>query len=350
MICTLDSGRGHSMMSSERAERPGNRVFVSTGHLPGREFVSNAIASAYQRYQDVTDGEVSNVYPVLATVNPDLFGISLISSHGEHWDFGDALHEFTIQSISKPFVFALMCQELGREQLRDLIGVNATGKPFNSAIAVDESFDGRTNPMVNAGAIATTSLTPGISLEEKWTFLREGLSRFAGRDLHLDASTFASAMASNYRNRGIANLLRSRDRLYADPQESVELYTRQCCIRVTARDLGVMGATLAAGGVNPITGERVIDALVCRHTLAVMTIAGLYETSGDWLYMIGLPGKSGIAGGIVTISPGKGGLSVFSPRLDRAGNSVKGQLVTAALSRSLGLDLFISDPGSPPES
>jgi glutaminase len=323
--------------------------FVSTGSLPRIELVQTAVSRAYERFQQNDEGQVSSVYPALATVNPDMFGISLVSAQGEAWDVGDAGQQFTVQSISKPFVFALICQHVGHDRLRDLIGVNATGKPFNSAIAVDESLDGRTNPMVNSGAIATTSLTPGATADAKWEYLHRGLSSFAGRELAVDAPTFHSAMQTNFRNRGIANLLKSRDRIYCDPTEAVTLYTRQCSLLVSAHDLAIMGSTLASGGVNPLTGEQVIDAAICRYTLAVMTIAGLYETSGDWLYSIGLPGKSGIGGGIVTVSPGKGGLGVFAPRLDRTGNSVKGQLVTRYLSRTLGLDLFISSPGADEE-
>jgi glutaminase len=329
---------------------PSDRLsFVSTGNLPRTDLVQNTVSSAFGRFRDTPDGTVSSVYPALSGVDPDLFGISLVSAQAETWDIGDADHPFTIQSISKPFVFALICQQLGADRVRELIGVNATGKPFNSAIAVDESPDGRTNPMVNAGAIATTSLTPGATHDDRWRFLHAGLSAFAGRSLDVETATFESAMETNFRNRGIANLLKSRGRLYADPMDAVTLYTRQCSLRVTARDLAVMGSTLAAGGVNPVTGERVIDASVCRYTLAIMTIAGLYETSGEWLYAIGLPGKSGIGGGIVTVSPGKGGLGVFAPRLDEAGNSVKGQLVTRYLSQALGLDLFVSSPGAEEE-
>jgi glutaminase len=326
----------------ERSELP---RYVSTGTLPGREYVGTAVAEAYNAIRGDLSGTLSTVYPALQQVDPNLFGISLVSAESETWDIGDSTHQFTIQSISKPFVFALICQERGHDALQDLIGVNATGRPFNSAIAVDESHDGRTNPMVNSGAIATTSLTPGQSDAERWSFLQSGLSRFAGRDLSLDQSTLASAMESNFRNRGIANLLKSRERIFCDPLDAVSLYTRQCSLQITARDLAVMGATLASGGVNPLTGDRVIDDHICRRTLAVMTIAGLYETSGDWLYSIGLPGKSGIGGGIVTVSPGKGGLGVFAPLLDRTGNSVKAQLVNQYLSRTLGLDLFISSPG-----
>ena len=198
--------------------------------------------------------------------------------------------------------------------------------------------------MVNAGAIATTSLVPGGTLEEKWAFIQAGLSRFAGRTLSLDDEVYASALETNYRNQSIARLLQSYGRVYVDPAEAVELYTRQCVLNVSARDLAVMGATLADGGVNPLTRERVVSPAVCHYALAVMTTAGLYETSGDWLYDVGLPGKSGISGGIVAVSPGKGGLGTFAPPLDAAGNSVRGQLAARFLSQHLGMDLFASTP------
>jgi glutaminase len=198
--------------------------------------------------------------------------------------------------------------------------------------------------MVNSGAIATTSLVPGKSHEARWRFIHEGLSRFAGRMLPLNDEVYASASETNFRNQSIARMLQSFGRIYLDPAEATDLYTKQCSLNVTAKDLAVMGATLADGGVNPLTKERVVDAESCRYALAVMATAGLYETSGDWLYDIGLPGKSGIGGGIVTVSPGKGGLGTFAPRLDKAGNSVKGQLVAAFLANRQGLDLFASTP------
>ena len=247
-------------------------------------------------------------------------------------------------SVSKPFVFALVCEELGPERAREALGVNATGLPFNSVTAVEQSPDGRTNPMVNPGAIATTSLVAGASWDERWARVHAGLSAFAGRELALDEEVYASASATNSRNRGIARLLEGYGRLGCDPEQAVDLYTRQCSLAVTAQDLAAMGATLADGGVNPLTGERVVGAETARNTLAVMTTAGLYETSGDWLYDVGLPGKSGIGGGIVTVAPGKGGLGTFAPPLDEAGNSVKGQLVARFLSRRLGLDVLGSEP------
>jgi glutaminase len=198
--------------------------------------------------------------------------------------------------------------------------------------------------MVNSGAIAATSLVPGEAAEDKWLAIHDGLSSFAGRELSLNEDVYASAAKTNQQNRTIAVLLDGLGRIYCDPATATDLYTMQCSLNVSGTDLAVMGATLADGGVNPLTKQRVIDAEACRHTLAVMTTAGLYETSGDWLFDVGLRGKSGIGGGIVTVSPGKGGLGTFAPPLDAAGNSVKGQLAARFLSRRLGLDLFASEP------
>ena len=316
--------------------------FVSTGRLPPAGLVQELVAEAHERYRGNTDGATSGVYPALAEVPAELFGICVAGVGGEVFAAGDSDAEFTIMSVAKPFVYALVCEQLGGERLRQLVGVNATGLPFNSLAAVEQRGDGRTNPMVNPGAIAVTSLVPGSDAEQRWRFIQEGLARFAGRALTLDDEVFRSARATNHRNRSLAQLLQSYERLWSDPVEAVDLYTRQSCLLVTARDLAVMGATLANAGINPLTHERVVEPETCHCTLAVMTTAGLYETSGDWLYDIGLPGKSGIGGGIVTVSPGKGGLGTFAPPLDGAGNSVKGQLAARFLSRRIGLDLFVS--------
>ena len=320
-------------------EEPG---YVSTGRLPPEQDVAALVDDAHHRYRDVQAGSVSDVYPALGRVSSDLYGVCVASVDGRVHAVGDAEVAFTIMSVAKPFTFALVCDVLGPDEIQRRVGVNATGLPFNSleALAIDE--DGRTNPMVNPGAIATASFAPGSSAAEKWRFARDGLSRFAGRELELDEETFASASATNHRNRELAAGLAERGGLGCDAVDALDVYTRQSCLDVTARDLAVMGATLADGGVNPVTGERVVSADTCRFALTVMTTAGLYETSGDWLYDVGLPGKSGIGGGIVTVSPGKGGLGTFSPPLDEAGNSVRGQLAARFLSRRLGLDLFAS--------
>jgi glutaminase len=318
--------------------------YVSTGHLPSPDMVKGLVAEAFERYRSNTAGQNSQVYPALARVPSNLFGICVVGTNGTVYAVGDSGYEFTIMSVSKPFIFALVCEALGHEEVREKIGVNATGLAFNSLAAIERGDDGRTNPMVNAGAIATTSLVPCSTLEAKWKFIHEGMSRFAGRTLGLNDGVYASALETNFRNQSIARLLQSYRRIYTDPAEATDLYTKQCSLNVSAKDLAVMGATLADGGVNPLTKERVVDAEVCHYALAVMATGGLYETSGDWLFDIGLPGKSGIGGGIVTVSPGKGSLGTFAPPLDKAGNSVKGQLVANFLSQRLGMDLFVSTP------
>ena len=318
--------------------------YVSTGHLPPSEDVVRLVDEAYGRYKSNTEGKNSQVYPALARVPSDLFGVCVVGTKGEVYAVGAAEYEFSIMSVSKPFVFAAVCQAVGPEHARRKLGANATGLPFNSLAAIEQSGDGRTNPMVNAGALATTSLVPGATANTKWDFIHEALSEFAGRPLSLNEEVYASATKTNFRNQSIARLLQSFERIYCDPAQATDLYTRQCALNVSAKDLAAMGATLADGGVNPLTRRRVVDPAICHYALAVMTTAGLYETSGDWLYDVGLPGKSGIGGGIVTVSPGKGGLGTFAPPLDAAGNSVKGQLVAKYLSQRLGMDLFVSKP------
>ncbi|MES3026906.1 MAG: glutaminase A [Pseudomonadota bacterium] len=319
-------------------------AYISTGRLPASEVVQSLISRAYNLYKGDENGQTSQVYPALARAPSELFGICVAENAGHLHEIGDTRHEFSIMSVSKPFVFALICDQIGPEKARALLGANATGLAFNSLAAIEQGDDGRTNPMVNAGAIATTSLAPGGSVDDKWRFIHEGLSRFAGRTLAMNEEVYASASDTNFRNRGISRLLQSYGRIYCDPRDATDLYTRQCALNVSARDLAVMGATLADGGVNPITRDQVVSARVCRYALSVMATAGLYETSGDWLFDIGLPGKSGISGGIVTVSPGKGGLATFAPRLDTAGNSIKGQLAARFLSQQLGMNLFASRP------
>ncbi|CAN5667749.1 glutaminase A [soil metagenome] len=318
--------------------------YISSGHLPPADQVKRVVNEAFEHFRTNDEGSTSQVYPALTEVDRNLFGVCVVGVNGETHAAGDVECEFTIMSVSKPFVFALVCQEIGPAKARALIGANSTGMPFNSLAAIEHSVDGLTNPMVNSGAIATTSLAPGTTAAEKWAFIRSGLSKFAGRTLSLNEEIYRSASETNLRNRGMSYMLQGIGRIYSDPMEATDIYTLQCSLNVTAKDLAVMGATLADGGVNPITKENVVDASTCHYTLAAMTTAGLYETSDDWLYEIGLPGKSGIGGGIVTVSPGKGALGTFAPPLDQIGNSVKGQLVAKHLSQELGMNLFASKP------
>jgi glutaminase len=318
--------------------------YVSTGTLPSREAVRTLVETAHERFRGVSEGKLADYIPALAEADAAWFGICMADTHGDTFAVGDAEQTFSIQSVSKPFAFALVCDRLGAQEVASRLGVDATGLAFNSVMAIELRPGHTTNPLVNSGAIATTSLVPGASASERWDNLREGLSRFAGRTLELDRQVYESEAAHNARNSGIAHLLRGYGRVYCDPDEATDVYTRQCSLLVSARDLAVMGATLAGGGINPRTGERVASAETCRRVLAVMATAGLYERSGEWLYDVGLPGKSGVSGGILTVAPGKGALATFSPPLDDAGNSVRGRLATRFLAERAGLNLFASAP------
>lgn len=316
----------------------------STGALPRHDRVGDLVAHAHERYAGVDDGTVADYIPVLAEADPAWFGLSLTSIDGRCHSAGDTGIGFSIQSISKAFVFALVCDAIGHDEIRRVVGVDNTGMAFNSVVAIELNGGSPMNSMVNAGAIATTALMPATSADERWARIRDGLSRFAGRPLLLDGEVYRSESFTNHRNQALARLLQSYDRLAIGPREAVDIYTRQCSLSVTADDLAVMGATLADGGVNPITGEQVVSAETSRDTLALLAACGMYERSGEWLFEIGIPAKSGVAGGIVAIAPGKGAVGAFSPRLDSAGNSVRGQRACAYLSRALGLNLFASAP------
>ena len=318
--------------------------FVSTGRLPMAEMVQALVDEAHTRFKDNDEGVNASHYPALAFVPRHLFGVCITGVSGREFMAGDVDAEFTIMSVAKPFTLALVYQVMGTEIVRQKVGLNATGLPFNSIKAIELHADYKTNPMVNPGALATVSLVPGKTAEDKWQFIHEGLSRFAGRELTLNEEVYASASRSNSRNRGIANILYDYDRLSFDPDETTDIYTRQSSLNVTTRDLAVMAATLADGGVNPRTGERIIDAAHCQHVLAVMIISGMYNSSGEWLFDVGLPAKSGVGGGIITVAPGKGGMSTFAPPLDSSGNSVRGKLATKFLSERLGLNLLTSVP------
>lgn len=330
------------MRTHSHVEEIADSSRVSTGALPSGELVRAAIKQAYERYRSIQEGELATYIPALAVANADAFGLCIVSVNGAVSAIGDSSCRFTIQSVAKPFVLALVCQACGCEETRKKVGVNGTGMGFDSILAIELNPQRTMNPMVNAGAIATTSLAPGESAAQKWRFIHDGLSRFAGRTLELNEDVYRSETTANQRNLGIAYLLESYQRVYFDAAQATDVYTKQCSLDVTVEDLAVMGATLGDGGVNPLTGEQVVDPAICKRVLAVLATAGMYERSGDWLCDIGLPGKSGVSGGIVTIAPGKGGMGAFSPLLDEAGNSIRAQLATRFLSEQLGLNLFAS--------
>lgn len=317
---------------------------VSTGTLPPRNRVRDVVREAHARYSHVTDGEILDHLPGLGTAEDTWFGLAVAAVDGWVEDAGDSDVLFSIQSISKLFVYALAIAEHGHEDVRERVGVNSTGLPFDSVMAVEMNDGHPMNPMVNVGALATTALVLGHSPTEGWERIRDGLSAFVGRELVPNEDVHRAEEATSERNLALAHLLKHYERLEADPREVVDIYMRQCALEVSARDLAVMGATLAGGGVNPVTGRRVVPPGVCRDTLSVVTTSGLYEGSGAWLFEIGIPAKSGVSGGLVAVAPGKGAVGAFSPPLDEAGNSVRSQLATGHLSRSLGLNLFASAP------
>ncbi|MDQ2700771.1 MAG: glutaminase A [Actinomycetota bacterium] len=306
------------------------------------EDIDRFVAEAHELHRENSDGEIADHTEVLAGVDPDTFGISVAGVDGGVHDAGDSDQPFSIQSVSKVFVYALVCGALGHDVVHERVGVNNTGLSFDSVMAVELSDGHPMNPMVNAGALATTGSIQGDSKAEKWSFIEDGLSRFAGRQLKIDSATYEADSGAPNRNGAIARLIESYGRLDSDPDEVVDLFIRQCSLEVTVHDLAVMGATLAGGGVNPITGDQAVEPSVCRDTLAVMAGSGMYEGSGEWLFQIGMPGKSGVSGGILTVAPGNCGIATFSPRLDDAGNSVRGKQATAFLSEKLRLNIFAS--------
>ncbi|MCX2744186.1 glutaminase A [Mangrovivirga sp. M17] len=301
---------------------------------------NEALQEAHEKLLQNKDGANADYIPVLAEVPSDLFGISICTVDGEIYDIGDSEHRFSIQSISKVFTLAMVMQRLGINAIPDTIGVNATGRPFNSIVAIETQPDRPSNSCVNAGAIATTSLVEGNTYDEKWNNIISTFSKFAGRDLDVDQEVYESEAATNNRNRAIAHLLEAYGRMYYDPVEATDIYTKQCAISVNSHDLAVMSATLANGGVNPQTNEKIIDEKYLPHIMAVMCTAGLYDDSGLWLYYVGLPGKSGVGGGVIAVAPGRFGIAAFSPRLDVAGNSVRGVRAIIEVSRKLGVNLF----------
>lgn len=307
---------------------------------PPKPSLQSVLDDAHARFAAVSQGKTADYIPELASVNPDLFGLAIVTSDGRVFVAGDADHVFSIQSVSKPFVAALAIQQSGADSLRKQVGVEATGFPFNSIEAIALQTNRPGNPLVNAGAIATVSLLRGENADARFASIQETFNALAGESLTVLDSVYRSETATNQGNRAIAQLLAKYGRIYADPLQTLDVYTRQCSIGITARQLAVMGATLANRGLNPVTGYRVFDAETVPPTLAIMATAGFYDESGLWSYEVGLPAKTGVGGGIVAIVPGELAIAAFSPRLDAAGNSVRASEAIGYISQQLGLGLY----------
>jgi len=307
---------------------------------PARAQVEAVVKEAYDKFKSDPGGKNADYIPYLAQVDSKLFGIAIVTTDNQELSMGDIKYAFSIQSISKVFSQALAMEELGPDKVLDKVGNEPTGRAFNSVFAVADMPTHTGNPYVNAGAISTVSLISAKTADEKWNKILDFYSRVAGEKLTLIDEVYKSEAATNTGNKALSMLLAKYDRIYADPFESVDVYTKQCSVGVNVVQLARMGATLANNGKNPKTGEQVIKPENVPHILSTMIMAGLYDGSGGWAWHVGLPAKSGVGGGIVAIVPGKGAIAVFAPPLDEAGNSVKAQKVIQYVANRLDFNLF----------
>ncbi len=334
--CVLIATLVISTLTSNELSAQGARSPVA----PRRELVEAVIKEAYEKFKSDTKGKNADYIPYLAQVDSKLFGVAVVTTDNQVITLGDVNYSFSIQSISKVFTLALAMEELGPDKVFEKVGSEPTGRPFNSPLAVVDMPSHTGNPLVNAGAIATTSLISGRDAEDKWNKILNFYGKAAGEKLVLIDEVYKSEAATNTGNKALSMLLAKYDRIYADPFESVDIYTKQCSVGVNAAQLARMGATLANNGVNPLTGEQVIKREDIPFILSTMTMAGLYDGSGGWAWHVGLPAKSGVGGGIIAIVPGKGAIAVFAPPLDEAGNSVKAQEVIDYVAQKLSYNLY----------
>jgi glutaminase len=315
---------------------------VSSLQAQTADQINAALNAAFSKYKTLQEGKNADYIPALAKVDPNVFGIALITTDGKVYSAGDLKTEVSIQSISKVFTMAQVVQEQGLDAISKTIGVDATGARFNSIIAVEavKTVVGtgapEMNPLVNPGAISATGMVKGANADAIWAKIIGIHNDCAGRQLTVLQDVYKSESDTNQRNQAIGALMLAYGYIKSDWQRAVDLYTRQCSIGVNAKDLATMAGTLANGGKNPVTGKQVIDAAKVPGVLAVMATAGLYDDSGKWLYATGLPAKSGVGGGIIAVSPGKFGIAVISPPLDDAGNSVRAQKAITDISNALG--------------
>ncbi|HUM00684.1 MAG TPA: glutaminase A [Thermoanaerobaculia bacterium] len=310
--------------------------------------IQKAVNAAYEKYKDLKEGKNADYIPALAKVDPKIYGIAVVTPDGKLFTAGDVKSEVSIQSISKVFTMAKVIEEQGLDAIVKTIGVDATGMRFNSIVAVEfakKVLGGpEINPLVNPGAITATSMLKGATRDEIWNGLLATYSDFAGRPLSVNAEVFKSESDTNQRNQAIGYLMYAYEYIKSEPLRATDIYTEQCSVNVNAMDLATMAATLANGGKNPLTGKQVIRTANVPGILAVMATAGLYDNSGKWLYATGLPGKSGVGGGLIAVSPGKFGIAVVSPPLDEAGNSVRGQKAITDISNALKGNPYASTP------
>jgi glutaminase len=306
--------------------------------------IDAALKAAYEKYKAIKEGANADYIPALAKVDSNIYGIALVTVDGKVHTMGDIKSEVSIQSISKVFTMAKVVEEQGPMAIENNMGVDATGQAFNSIVAVEQYKGAEMNPLVNPGAITATSMVSGANRDEIWKKILDWHGQFAGRTLSVNQEVFKSEADTNQRNQAISMLMYAYGHIKANPLQATDIYTEQCAISVNAKDLATMAATLANGGKNPVTGKQVMKAENVPEVLAVMATAGLYDDSGKWLYATGLPAKSGVGGGIIAVSPGKFGIAVISPPLDKAGNSVRAQKAIADISNALGGNPYAAKP------
>jgi glutaminase len=304
------------------------------------DLIAEVVAAAHDKHRKNRRGKNASYIPALAEVDPQLFGVCVVTVDGQTFSAGDADREFALESISKVLTAALTLEQAGPREFHRKVGANPTGEAFNSVLALELHNDKPNSPMVNAGAMTATSLVSATDADDRWRQILQIQSDFAGRPITLSEQIASSERATNFHNRAIAWLLLCGGYMYCDPMEACDVYTLQCSTLVTTVDLAIIGATMANGGVNPATGKRVIAQANVPHLLALMAMEGLYTASGDWAYTVGLPAKSGVGGGLVAVSPGKLAIAAFSPPLDKAGNSVRAQAAITQIADTLGLGLF----------
>jgi glutaminase len=331
-----------------RAAVVATAIAAATLPVDAQNDVQMIVSAAFSKYKDVKTGKNADYIPALAHVDPNLFGIAVIGRDGKAYTAGDVAKEVSIQSISKVFTMARVIQDLGPEAVEKRIGVDATGMRFNSIVSVELSYKAlggpEMNPLVNPGAITATSMVPGATADAVWNNIIGTYNDFAGRSLSVLQDVYKSESDSNQRNQAIGMLMHAYGYIKQNPAQATDLYTRQCSVGVTAKDLATMAATLAFGGRNPVTGKQAIDSEKVPYVLAVMATAGLFDDSGKWLYHTGLPAKSGVGGGIIAVAPGKFGIAVVSPPLDEAGNSIRAQMAIREIANRLALNPYASKP------
>lgn len=317
-------------------------LFSATTFAQTTPDYARLIEQAHQKYKSNNDGKVADYIPALATYSPNNFAITIATVDGKIFQVGDVKKAFPMESLSKVFTMALAMEQHGPQVVLDKLGANATGMPFNSGLAVELTKGAPENPLVNAGAMSTVSLIDAKDKTDRWNKILDNLNAWADASLTVNEPVFKSEMETNQHNQALAKLMESYNSFYGNTDEAVEIYTRQCSVDITVEQLAKMGAVLANKGKSPFNGKQLLNESYVPQVLAEMTIAGLYDGSGKWLYTVGVPAKSGVGGGMVAVVPGEYAIAVYSPPLDEAGNSVRAQKTIEYVADATKANVFLA--------